>query len=488
MGGIGNLLTVIQFAVVVYFSFNALNLKIFFGNTITNKVTNKSVVLSVRQDGDILKELILSRPMDLQLYEFKVNVKQPLVVCVDEVCTSRNIFVNETHYQRNFTFNVIDGDFEDHYQFQLHKNIPYPYHNQFYHLYSTMALIESKKVNIKLQVYPISFYKFTLFLHYSASFNELRSILQEKDIDQFKNIFIDTNFYYLLLTLSVSVLHTILDFFAFKNDVLFWKNKKNKEDYKGLSITSIFVSIICQFVILLYLTDTGKTNTVIIASSAAQLAIELWKCYKLVDFSGEKWALQQDEETLKYDKMAFKYMSMIIVPILTAYAAYTLTNESWDNKYSLFIKIMASFVYGFQFTILTPQLFINYHMKSVSHLPWRMLTYKFLGTIVDDLFAFIIEMPTMHRLACFRDDVVFVIAIYQGYIYPTDKTRVNEYGQSFEEVEKAAKETSDKKDKKGKSTTNSEEVVVESTESTAVEAKKKETTKRRKSVKKTIKS
>ena len=26
--------------------------------------------------------------------------------------------------------------------------------------------------------------------------------------------------------------------------------------------------------------------------------------------------------------------------------------------------------------MMTPQLFINYKMKSVAHLPWRMLTYK----------------------------------------------------------------------------------------------------------------
>jgi hypothetical protein len=32
-----------------------------------------------------------------------------------------------------------------------------------------------------------------------------------------------------------------------------------------------------------------------------------------------------------------------------------------------------------------------------------MMSYKFLNTIIDDLFAFIIKMPTMHRLACFRD-------------------------------------------------------------------------------------
>jgi hypothetical protein len=31
---------------------------------------------------------------------------------------------------------------------------------------------------------------------------------------------------------------------------------------------------------------------------------------------------------------------------------------------------------------------------------------RFLNTFIDDLFAFIIRMPTMHRISCFRDDVV----------------------------------------------------------------------------------
>lgn len=52
---------------------------------------------------------------------------------------------------------------------------------------------------------------------------------------------------------------------------------------------------------------------------------------------------------------------------------------------------------------MTPQLFINYKMKSVAHLPWKMMTYKVLNTFIDDIFAFIIKMPIMHRLACFRD-------------------------------------------------------------------------------------
>ena len=37
------------------------------------------------------------------------------------------------------------------------------------------------------------------------------------------------------------------------------------------------------------------------------------------------------------------------------------------------------------------------------------------NTFIDDVFAFIIVMPTAHRIACFRDDVVFVIYLYQRW-------------------------------------------------------------------------
>ena len=39
--------------------------------------------------------------------------------------------------------------------------------------------------------------------------------------------------------------------------------------------------------------------------------------------------------------------------------------------------------------------------------------YKALNTFIDDLFAFIIKMPTMHRLSCLRDDAIFLVYLYQ---------------------------------------------------------------------------
>ena len=65
---------------------------------------------------------------------------------------------------------------------------------------------------------------------------------------------------------------------------------------------------------------------------------------------------------------------------------------------------------------MTPQLFINYKLKSVAHLPWRMLTYKALNTFIDDIFAFVIKMPTLYRIGCLRDgECCFFSVLFYHY-------------------------------------------------------------------------
>jgi hypothetical protein len=74
-----------------------------------------------------------------------------------------------------------------------------------------------------------------------------------------------------------------------------------------------------------------------------------------------------------------------------------------------------------------------------------MLSYKFLNTFIDDIFAFVIKMPTMYRIGCLRDDVIFFIFLYQRYIYRIDPTRVNEFGFSAEMMEQKKREEESKK-------------------------------------------
>jgi hypothetical protein len=65
--------------------------------------------------------------------------------------------------------------------------------------------------------------------------------------------------------------------------------------------------------------------------------------------------------------------------------------------------------------------------------PWKAMVYKSLNTFIDDLFAFVIKMPLMHRLSCFRDDIIFFIYLYQKWAYRVDHSRTNEFGQGGDE-------------------------------------------------------
>lgn len=40
-----------------------------------------------------------------------------------------------------------------------------------------------------------------------------------------------------------------------------------------------------------------------------------------------------------------------------------------------------------------------------------LIPCRFLNTIIDDLFAFVIKMPTLHRLSVFRDDLGAVLLL-----------------------------------------------------------------------------
>jgi len=69
------------------------------------------------------------------------------------------------------------------------------------------------------------------------------------------------------------------------------------------------------------------------------------------------------------------------------------------------------------------------------HSAARPRTTQAFNTFVDDVFAFAIDMPLTHRIACLRDDVVFFVYLYQRWIYPIDKKRVNEFGRAYDDAD-----------------------------------------------------
>ncbi|CAK9295375.1 unnamed protein product [Gordionus sp. m RMFG-2023] len=144
----------------------------------------------------------------------------------------------------------------------------------------------------------------------------------------------------------------------------------------------------------------------------------------MASMSGEKL-------TQQYDQEAMQYLSYLMYPLVTCGAIYSLLYVPHKSWYSWLINSMVNGVYAFGFIFMLPQLIINYKLKSVSHLPWKAFMYKAFNTFIDDLFAFIITMPTTHRIACFRDDLIFLCYLYQRWLYPVDKKRMDEASITF---------------------------------------------------------
>ncbi|UYV65288.1 CLPTM1 [Cordylochernes scorpioides] len=368
-----------------------------------------------------------------------------------------------SHWHPNITVNLIDDHtawvrghvpppLDEYVEFDpvTNKYLPILYVNDYWNLMRDYQPINSTVHNLPLR---LTFQPLTLFRWQLYTAQAMRSRwgmllgqeeVDEEDQDSLKETFLETSPVLLGLTFLVSIVHSVFEFLAFKNDIQFWKNRKSLE---GLSVRSVFFNVFQSFVVLLYVLD-NDTNMVIRISVFVGLLIELWKIHKVLDVSLDRTrppllgfiprvmlsdkGSYVDSSTKQYDVMAFRYLSWALFPLIGVYAVYSLLYLEHKGWYSWVLSMLYGFLLTFGFIMMTPQLFINYKLKSVAHLPWRMLTYKFLNTFIDDIFAFVMKMPTMYRLGCFRDDLVFFIYLYQRYIYRVDYKRVNEFGISGE--------------------------------------------------------
>ncbi|PPR88041.1 hypothetical protein GOBAR_AA32639 [Gossypium barbadense] len=177
----------------------------------------------------------------------------------------------------------------------------------------------------------------------------------------------------------VSLLHSVFDFLAFKNDIQFWNKNKSME---GLSAKSVVVSFLCQLIVFLYLLD-NETSWMILASSGIGCCIEFWKIGKAmhieVDRTGKIPMLRfrdrdsyASNKTKEYDDIAMKYLSYVLFLLVAGFSIYSLMYERHKSWYSWVLSSLTSCVYMF--------------------------------------------------------DLIFLIYLYQRWVYPVDKKRINEFG------------------------------------------------------------
>lgn len=307
--------------------------------------------------------------------------------------------------------------------------------------------------------------RWRLLKHLTKSLDGNKELgFEQSDIDDVKRLVADTNVKLLAVTVMASTLHMLFEFLTFKSDVEFWRSNK---DLTGLSVRALFMDFFSQMIILMFLIEKDSSLLMTIPSAIGCI-IALWKFQRgsglkfvritsverdtkiwnvffgLFGFHLRATRLQRSLEnkneksnnikdlaalTEEMDQLATKLLgTYVILPLVFGYTAYTLLNEKHSGWYSWAITSASSAVYGIGFVLMTPQLFLNYKLKSVAHLPWRVLGFRFVNTFIDDLFAFIIRMPTMARISCFRDDIVFIIYLAQRFMYPVDASRPTEGG------------------------------------------------------------
>jgi hypothetical protein len=323
--------------------------------------------------------------------------------------------------------------------FSQRKFAPHAYLTDFWTMASDLQSIEkpSTKENsyTKLKL-KIDFKFLTNFYFKNMRGVEINSEMMENNFhlpgskDMFVELLKNNSMTYLIIMFTVNILHTVFSVLGFASDVSYYKNLKQLD---GVYTKHLFFHIFQMFVAILYVMIEGS-HFIVKVELAVGLAIELWKLKKIfkVEFNKNfpfihisykiefKQKKSKDYETEAVNLM-LKYLFGPVAVLYLSYRIYYYKQRLTGSILKFVIEYIFFLMNLFGFILLTPQVYLNYKLKSVQHLPFKALTFKFLNTIIDDLYAFAVKTPTLYRIFCFKDDVIFVIFIYQIIKYRNNK-------------------------------------------------------------------
>ena len=264
--------------------------------------------------------------------------------------------------------------------------------------------------------------------------SEEQNLFPELNVfDEFKALLVDNTPTYLTILFSVNFLHTLFSLLSIRQNVLFYNNLSNNI---GISSSQAYSDVIFEFVGLLFLVD-NDTSLLIVVLTGLEFLFKVWIALRVSPFRLSprfpfvtRKPATRDEELLKTrqsEQRVVRYLLMLFTPLFVAYLGYSVLHfPEKTSLYSFVLEKSVTFIYIVGFANMFPQIYINYNLKSVEYMPWKALMYKFFNTIIDDLFAFAVKMPTLKRISCFRDDIVFVIFLVQWYIYRNNEKRGRE--------------------------------------------------------------
>eukprot|EP00922_Rhytidocystis_sp_ex-Travisia-forbesii_P052386 GHVS01077706.1.p1 GENE.GHVS01077706.1~~GHVS01077706.1.p1 ORF type:complete len:723 (-),score=149.92 GHVS01077706.1:96-2264(-) len=300
--------------------------------------------------------------------------------------------------------------------------------------------VRDTEIEIVYKPASYSYWFFFNMLGEAFSFIESHSVLTSYDVDSLKLMVTGSSPAVLGAVYAVAILHWVFQTISITSDIKFWRNLSS---YQGFSVNALCLEMFMGASIFFYLLDVGDSKLVQFFV-IARLVLLLWKISKLSrprvsmygGFLPYIWLeSRRSMESQKGSTMAaaeaawMRRLLLCMVPFVVLVSLYQLVFVPQRGWYSWFVTSLACCSYVGGFVAMTPQLYCNYLLKSVEHMPWRVLFYQFLNTFIDDLFALFIRAPQMHKMSVFRDDIVFIGFVYQRWLYRGRSPR------SIEEVE-----------------------------------------------------
>lgn len=232
--------------------------------------------------------------------------------------------------------------------------------------------------------------------------------LKEEHLDEFKEFFFMNSVWLIAAYYFLALAEVVLKLAFIKSEFQFWKNI---DQNRGVSLKTLFFELAAKAIFILYLLE-HQASKIILFFDFLDLLVTLWKLsrtFSLQVSPSFPWLGLRTTDLYKkreaIDSQSIWYMNYLLVPLMVLYLGYALISSGGrvSSWYRFVLETTVAFIGIFGFILMTPQLYINYKLKSVDHLNWRGLIYRFVTTVIDDLFAFMVTMPGLRRLLYFRD-------------------------------------------------------------------------------------
>uniref|UniRef100_A0A3Q2DD45 Lipid scramblase CLPTM1L n=1 Tax=Cyprinodon variegatus TaxID=28743 RepID=A0A3Q2DD45_CYPVA len=163
-----------------------------------------------------------------------------------------------------------------------------------------------------------------------------------------------------------------------------------KETLIGSNLYLLVLTLICEFLALKNDISSWRKK-----KSMAGMSRKSGKLYLPLFYVSMEY--EEERKTVELDTQASRYLSYLVYPLCISGAVFSLDTVTY-------VFVVSPGVYALGFLSMAPQIFIN---------------HKGVNTLISDLcscasfFSSPVPFTSSHQLSCFRDELLFLLYLYQ---------------------------------------------------------------------------